>query len=99
VWTAFGFSVLFYFSDWPRVRPQPGTVMQVSSVDGSDAEEIYTGSILVAREDGKHCLERKFDNQTGAIWDQGLVNCGRVTVEERPKNTRVGTLSKYFKGR
>jgi hypothetical protein len=97
VWLAFGFSVVFYFSDWPRTRPHTRPVTQVSSVSGSDAEEIYTGSIVVARPGANRCWERKFDNRTGQISGKDLVNCGKGESQET--GARMEVLRAYFRNR
>jgi hypothetical protein len=90
-------SRVFYFSDWPRTRPNTAAVPQVSAVTGNDAEEIYTGSIVVGRAGGNHCWERKFDNRTGAVSSRDLVNCG---VGEAPETAdRMRILRDYFRNR
>jgi hypothetical protein len=38
-------------------------------------DEIYTGSILFAPDDGKVCRRFLFDNRNGWISDGGLVDC------------------------
>ena len=38
-------------------------------------DEIYTGSILFVPDDGKICRRFLFDNRTGRLSDNGLVDC------------------------
>ena len=40
----------------------------------SDAE-IYTGSILFVPDDGRVCRRFLFDNRTGQVQDNGVVDC------------------------
>jgi hypothetical protein len=97
VWLAFGFSVIFYFSDWPRTGPDTRPAIQVSRVSGADTEEIYTGSIVVAPPGANRCWERKFDNRTGQMSSKDLVNCGK---EETPETgARMEILRNYFRNR
>ena len=41
-------------------------------------DEIYTGSILFMLNDGDICRQVLFDNRTGRLNDNGLVDCERV---------------------
>ena len=38
-------------------------------------DEIYTGSILFVPNDGRICRQILFDNRTGLLSDNGLVDC------------------------
>jgi hypothetical protein len=38
-------------------------------------DEIYTGSILYVPDEGKICRQLLFDNRTGRMRDNGLVDC------------------------
>ena len=96
-WMAFGCSFLFYFSDWPAVRHHASAATElsvVSVVNSNDAEEIYTGSILLTHPGQDHCWERKFDNRTGAMWNNGPANCRKVTSQENAKRLRA--LKTFF---
>jgi len=38
-------------------------------------DEVYTGSILYVPDEGKVCRQLLFDNRTGRVQDNGLVDC------------------------
>src|ERR1700689_3724363 len=50
----------------------------VATIAPSDDDEIYTGSILYMPYDGKICRQVLFDNRTGRLNDNGLVDCERA---------------------
>jgi hypothetical protein len=47
----------------------------VKAVIPKGDDEIYTGSILFVPNDGKICRQFLFDNRSGRINDNGLVDC------------------------
>jgi hypothetical protein len=69
-------------------------------------DEIYTGSILFVPNDGKICRQLLFDNRTGLINDNGLVDCGHAyyqSVNDIPAQwsaaSRARVVSESFRGR
>ncbi len=93
-WIALGISIFFYFSDWsPPWRIAIVVTPQFSSPARdkvNNTREIYTGSIVIAPTHGDQCLERKFDNQTGQMGNNGLVACEAAVPREKTKNTTEG---------
>lgn len=63
-------------------------------------DEIYTGSILFVPNDGKICRQVLFDNRTGRLNYNGLVDCERAyyrSATEIPKQwSRVRVISESF---
>jgi hypothetical protein len=41
-------------------------------------DEVYTGSILYVPDEGKVCRQLLFDNRTGRMQDNGMVDCERA---------------------
>jgi hypothetical protein len=64
--------------------PQPPTKMQTAARTSADApkapqdEEIYTGSILFMPPSGDTCRQYLFDNISGRLSDNGMVDCMRA---------------------
>jgi hypothetical protein len=48
-------------------------------------DEIYTGSILFVPDDGRICRQILFDNRTGLLNDNGLVDCERAYYQGQSK--------------
>ena len=48
-------------------------------------DEIYTGSILFVPNDGRICRQILFDNRTGLLSDNGLVDCEQAYHQEGSK--------------
>jgi hypothetical protein len=46
-------------------------------------DEIYTGAILFVPDDGKICRRFLFDNRTGRLSDNGLVDCESAYYQNR----------------
>jgi hypothetical protein len=46
-------------------------------------DEIYTGAILFVPDDGKTCRRFLFDNRTGRLSDNGLVDCESAYYQNR----------------
>ena len=53
-------------------------------------DEIYTGSILYVPDEGKVCRQLLFDNRTGRMQDNGMVDC------EHAYYRGVGETSKHL---
>lgn len=73
----------------------------VATIAPSDDDDIYTGSILYMPYDGKVCQQVLFDNRTGRLNDNGLVDCERAiyrSVSTTP-NARARTISGGFRQR
>jgi hypothetical protein len=105
VWTAFGFSLLFYFNDWPAARHKPKPPQRHVMASQTNDDEIYTGSIITFPPTGNQCSELMMDNRTGKMWDNGFVNCDDVTFDiskDRLEGSfdvkRLRTISKIFRG-
>jgi hypothetical protein len=67
-------------------------------------DEIYTGSILFVPDDGKICRQLLFDNRTGLINDNGLVDCQhayyrRAVDKQWSPAGRAQIISESFRGR
>jgi hypothetical protein len=67
-------------------------------------DEIYTGSILFVPNDGKICRQLLFDNRTGLINDNGLVDCAHAyyrsaTDMQVSAAGRAQIISESFRGR
>jgi hypothetical protein len=68
-------------------------------------EDIYTGSILFMPEDGTICRQFLFDNRTGRLNDNGLVDCEGAFYQsdgaapKRWSSARVRVISTSFRGR
>jgi hypothetical protein len=65
--------------------------------------EIYTGSILYLPDRGTTCRQFLFDNRTGRIKDNGLVDCVqayyRGTGAGQWSTARAAVISQSFRGR
>jgi hypothetical protein len=68
----------------------------------SDAE-VYTGSILYVPDEGKICRQVLFDNRTGRMQDNGLVDCehayyqGTSEIAMQWSNARARVISESFR--
>jgi len=67
-------------------------------------DEIYTGSILFVPNDGKICRQLLFDNRTGLMNDNGLVDCQHAyyrNAADRQGSAagRAQIISESFRGR
>jgi hypothetical protein len=76
-------------------RPPAGAAIALSE------DEIYTGSILFMPDDGNNiCRQVLFDNRTGRLYDNGLVDCERASYQspgETPNGwPRVRVISESF---
>ena len=57
-----------------------------------DPDAVYAGSIIVTPASGDKCLDRKFDNRTGRMWDNGYINCDTVVRAEPAGRQAMGVL-------
>jgi hypothetical protein len=73
----------------------------VATIAPSDDDEIYTGSILYMPYDGKICRQVLFDNRTGRLNDNGLVDCERAIYRSASAtpNARARIISGGFRQR
>jgi hypothetical protein len=66
-------------------------------------DEIYTGSILFVPDDGRVCRRFLFDNRTGRLVDNGLVDCEsayyRTPGAPSPSVARTQAISETFRHR
>jgi hypothetical protein len=66
-------------------------------------DEIYTGSILFVPDDGRVCRRFLFDNRTGRLVDNGLVDCEsayyRTPGTPSPSVARTQAISETFRHR
>jgi len=66
-------------------------------------DEIYTGSILFMPDDGKLCRQLLFDNRTGRVSDNGMVDCGRAYLQSlngvlmQGSSVRARVISESFR--
>jgi hypothetical protein len=105
IWVAFGLSLLFFVSDWPRARNNVAkTAKSVVTSSKADDDEIYTGSIITFPPTGNRCSELRMDNRTGKMWDNGYVNCDAIVselVNEKRQESfdlmRLRTISNVFR--
>lgn len=68
---------------------------QASTATALSDDEIYTGSILFMPNDGNICRQILFDNRTGRLSDNGLVDCERASYRragEMPKDWSRGRI-------
>ena len=65
---------LFVGAEFEFGRLPPGRSLAEPAATPSD-DEIYTGSILYMPEQGSICRQFLFDNRTGRVQDNGLVDC------------------------
>jgi hypothetical protein len=67
-------------------------------------EEIYTGSILYVPNEGTICRQLLFDNRTGQLRDNGLVDCEQAYYRGTGEsarlwpNARAAVISQSFRG-
>ncbi len=66
-------------------------------------EEIYTGSILYLPNEGTTCRQLLFDNRTGRLRDNGLVDCEQAYYRGTESatlwpNARAVVISQGFRG-
>ena len=67
-------------------------------------EEIYTGSILYVPSEGTICRQLLFDNRTGQLRDNGLVDCEQAYYRGTGEsarlwpNARAAVISQSFRG-
>ena len=67
-------------------------------------DEIYTGSILFVPDDETICCQFLFDNRTGRLTDNGLVECERAHNEDisgramQWSSVRAKVISESFRG-
>lgn len=72
----------------------------------ADADELYTGSVIVVPTEGNQCSQYLFDNRTGRMRDNGYIDCYSIVsqlVEEAEKNSvtpakRMHVISNAFRG-
>jgi hypothetical protein len=68
-------------------------------------DEIYTGSILFVPNDGIICRQLFFDNRTGLVTDNGLVDCLHAYYQDATgvpiqwSAARAQVISESFRGR
>ena len=68
-------------------------------------DEIYTGSILFVPNDGKICRQSFFDNRSGRMTDNGMVDCLRAYYQSASKppmqwsSARAQVISEGFRRR
>jgi hypothetical protein len=68
-------------------------------------DEIYTGAILFVPDDGKTCRRFLFDNRTGRVSDNGLVDCESAYYQNREASpaqmsiARTQAISETFRHR
>jgi hypothetical protein len=68
-------------------------------------DEIYTGSILFVPSDGKICRQLFFDNRSGRMSDNGMVDCLRAYYQRASKvptqwsSARARVISESFRRR
>jgi hypothetical protein len=85
-------------------RPAETQTLANTPKEPQDAE-IYTGSILFMPHDGKTCHQYLFDNVSGRLNDNGMVDCERAAyhpVVGPPKKwsaARVHVISSGFRER
>jgi hypothetical protein len=66
-------------------------------------DEIYTGSILYIPDEGKICRQLLFDNRTGRVQDNGLVDCehayyrGMSEMAKQWSTARALVISESFR--
>jgi hypothetical protein len=70
----------------------------------NEDDEIYTGSILFVPNNGKVCRQLLFDNRTGLINDNGLVDCEQAYYRSAADMQvsaagRAQIVSESFRGR
>jgi hypothetical protein len=84
--------------------PAPAPGAQGSQQNSAD-DEIYTGSILFMPQLGSTCRQYLFDNTSGRMSDNGMVDCDHAAyhpVVEPPKNwtaPRLHIISSAFRER
>jgi hypothetical protein len=87
----------------PRSRLGAGTAVATALAPGEN--DFYTGSILYTPREGKTCRQVLFDNQTGRLTDNGLVDCERAAYRRAsplPKQwsaARMRVISMGFRER
>jgi hypothetical protein len=70
---------------------------------GPSDDEIYTGSILYVPDEGKICRQLLFDNRTGRMRDNGLVDCeqaffrGTSEMSKQWSTARALVISESFR--
>jgi hypothetical protein len=68
------------------------------------ADEVYTGSVLYVPDEGTICRQLLFDNRTGRMQDNGLVDCeqayyrGTGDTAMQWSNARAVVISQSFRG-
>jgi len=68
---------------------------QASTAIALGDDDSYTGSILFMPDDGNICRQILFDNRTGRLSDNGLVDCERASYRsagEMPKSWSRGRI-------
>jgi hypothetical protein len=79
-----------------EIPRSPAVVVRVPSDD-----ELYTGSILFMPHQGTFCRQVLFDNRTGRLNDNGLVDCESAIYRSASStpNGRARTISEGFRER
>jgi hypothetical protein len=86
-------------------RPPAEAQTLADTLKETQDAEVYTGSILFMPHDGKTCRQYLFDNISGRLNDNGMVDCDRAAY--RPANAppkkwsaaRVHVISSGFRER
>lgn len=66
-------------------------------------DEVYTGSILYVPDEGKICRQLLFDNRTGRMQDNGMVDCehayyrGASEMSKQLSTARALVISESFR--
>lgn len=87
-----------------KSRPRADTAepVPVAAATSRAEDEVYTGSILYMPNDGRHCHQLLFDNQTGRLSDNGTVDCASVAYRgiEGPQHgsARIRVIATGFRG-
>jgi hypothetical protein len=74
-----------------------------SAVAPPSDDEVYTGSILYVPDEGKICRQLLFDNRTGRMQDNGMVDCehayyrGASEMSKQLSTARALVISESFR--